>query len=163
MAQNTIFLKILPIKGSALHQTFTGQISLNSYSHGVSYALGEDVSNTSRTSGKTTAGDFTCTKDVDLATTELYEYCTKATPIAEAVLSVGTNNGMAGACQPTIVYTMKNDMLRSVSTSGSGTLPTDTFVLQYASISVAYTQQKTDTVAAGNGAFTYDKATTKAA
>jgi type VI secretion system secreted protein Hcp len=161
MANNTIFLKMDPIKGSAQHQKFIGAISLNSFSTSAAFTLTEDVSNTQRTSGKAIGGDFTLTKDVDLATTEIYQYCLLATLVKVVELHIGTNNGMAGAWQPTLVYTMKDVLIKSISTSGSGTLPTDTFVLQYASISVAYTQQKTDTVAAGNGAFTFDKATTK--
>jgi type VI secretion system secreted protein Hcp len=109
-----------------------------------------------RTSGKAMSHEISCSKESDLSTTVLHAKCLAGTNIKKAVLTVGTNSGTDGAWVDTIVYTLENVLISNMSTSGSGSTPHDSFSLNYSKISVKFTQQKTDTLSAGNGAYSFD-------
>jgi len=160
MAANTIFLDLAPIKGNATHSKFKEQIALNSFSFSTAQGLTDDPTMSSRTTGKKSASDFTCTKETDSSTTELYQYSLFGSPIPKVTLTVGTNTGVMGEWKTIIVYILENVLIRSVSTSGSGGLPSDTFVLNYTKITGTYTKQDITAASKGNTDFVYNKAST---
>lgn len=159
MAANTIFIDLDKIKGNATHAKFKDQLALNSFSYSASQGLTDDPAVAQRTTGKKASSDFTLTKETDSSTTELYQYCLFGTIIPKVTLTIGTNTGLMAEWKTIIVYILENVMIRSVSTSGSGSLPTDTFVLNYTKITGTYTKQDVNASAKGNTDFIYNKAT----
>lgn len=162
MANNTIFLDLGAIKGNSKHTKFLDKIALDSYSHSAGRDLTDDTANSQRTMGQPRFSDITCYKSTDLSTTELYEYCLKATPIAKATLSVGTNTGTDGIWVATIVYVMEDVLIGAVSTSGQDGYPQDTFVLNFSKITGTYTKQEDTGASKGNTEFIFDKSSTVA-
>lgn len=160
MAANTLFLDMGPIKGNSYHQKFVGMVGINSYQHAAEQSLTNDPTNATRTSGKASAGNFIFTKDTDSATSELFQFCLLATVIPKVTLHVGTNTGTAGIWMPTIVYVLENVLVAKVSTSGSGSLPVDSFELNFTKITCTYTKQDKDGKATGNVDYVFDKAST---
>lgn len=159
MASNTLFLDMDKIAGNSNHGSFVGKIALNSFSYSVATGLTDDSGNSQRTTGKKTSSDFTFTKETDSSTTELYQYCLMATPIPKVTLTVGSNSGKDGEWKTTIIYILEDVLIRSVSTSGSGGLPSDTFVLNYTKVTGTYNKQEDDASTKGKTDYIFNKST----
>ena len=156
---DTIFIDFGTIPGSALNTKFAGKIALKSFSFGAAKEIMENVAVTTRTGGKTTLGDVTCTKDMDVATAIMFEHVLFAKEIPKVTLYYGNNTGDKGAWKDIVVYVMEKVYIKAISTSGSGSLPTDTFTLNYVKMTCTYTQEKSDGNKGGNSAFDWDKST----
>jgi len=157
---DTIFIDFgTLIPGSALNANFTGKVALNSFSFGGNKEMTDEVSSTKRTTGKTVLGDVTCTKQMDVATAIMFEYMLFAKELPTVTLTYGDNTGDKGAWKNTVVYKMEKVYIKAMATSGSGSLPTDTFTLNYVKMTCTYVQQKSDGTVGGQSAFDWDKST----
>jgi len=152
----TIFIDFgTVIKGSSADKKFPGKIILNSYSFGASKPL-KDPSNTNRTNGPSTLGVITCTKELDLASSSLYQFCLLGTEIAKVTLSYGDVN-TKGEFKEKVIYELGKVYVASVSTSGSGSIPSETFSLDFISMECTYKQQGSDGAEIGVSGWTFDR------
>jgi type VI secretion system secreted protein Hcp len=151
------------IKGNCQVTGYADKIILLSFQHNVIMPLQGDVANTERTSGRPVISGFTFSKMSDLATTEIYQYCVKGTPIPLAKLHVGRIEGSTGAYMSLLEYEFTNVMISSVSTSGGGGNPMDTLSIDFTKITCEYKQQQSTSGAKGTAAWGWDLETVKVA
>jgi type VI secretion system secreted protein Hcp len=144
-----------PIKGECILTDYTGQIELLSFSHGIAQQITSDQSNTKRTSGKPHHQDFTVTKYVDLASTQLIDHCNQAKPLAKVIVVVGQNDN--GKVIQFFKYTFTNALISSVSVGGGGGgKPQETVTFNYTTMQWDYIQQKEEAGKEGQNSAKWD-------
>lgn len=148
------------IKGNCMVNGYVGKIIVLSYSHSASIPLQMDSANTERTSGRPQFSELSFTKMSDLSTTEMYKACTQGSKIGTATLHVGRVEN--GVYMSFFKYEMTNAMISSISTSGGGGLPSDSFSISFSKIKCDYTQQQADSTAKGTGTWNWNLETMKA-
>ena len=148
------------IKGNCQLTGYVGKVIVNSFSHGASIPLQMDSANTERTSGRPSFSELSFSKMSDLATTEMYKACTQGSKIGTATLFVGRVEN--GVYMGFFKYEMTNAMISSISTSGGGGIPSDSFSLAFTKIKCDFTQQQSDSSAKGTGTWNWNLETMKA-
>ena len=146
-----ILLNIATIKGESKIAGFEKQIDL------LQWSWGESNSGTFHTGGGGGAGkvnvqDLALTKYVDLSSPVFLLNCASGEHIPEATLTVRKSGGKAGDdALNYLVVTMKKIMVSSVVITGttSDDRLTESVTLNFADVSVKYTQQ-TDTGTGGD-------------
>lgn len=131
-----------------------------SYSHGVTLPHQGDASQAERTAGRPSFTEMSFSKMSDLSTTEMYKACTQGTKIGTALLHVGRVEN--GVYMNFFTYTMTNAMISSISTSGGGGLPSDSFTISFTKIQCDFTAQKPDSTQRGTGTWNWNLETMKA-
>lgn len=148
------------IKGNCQITGYVDKVIVLSYSHGVTLPHQPDAANTERTAGRPAFTAMSFSKMSDLSTTEMYKACTQGTKIGTAKLHVGrVENGNYMAF---LTYEFTNAMIASISTSGGGGVPSDSFTLNFTKIKVDYTKQKADSTNAGTATWNWNLETVKA-
>jgi type VI secretion system secreted protein Hcp len=148
------------IKGNSMVNGFVDKIIVLSYSHGVTLPHQPDSANSERTAGRPSFTEISFSKMSDLSTTEMYKACTQGTKIGAAKLHVGRVEN--GVYMPFFTYEMTNAMISSISTSGGGGVPSDSFTINFTKIKADYTKQKADSTQAGTGTWNWNLETMKA-
>jgi type VI secretion system secreted protein Hcp len=148
------------IKGNCQIQGYADKLIVLSYSHHASIPLQMDSANTERTAGRPSFSEITFAKMSDLSTTELYKACTQGTKLGTATLHVGRVEN--GVYMSFFKYEFTNAMVSSISTSGGGGIPSDSFSLAFTKIKCDFTQQKSDSTAKGTGTWNWNLETMKA-
>lgn len=137
----SIYLKILSIKGDSDVDGHKTEIELLSFSHGVSQTVTGDVSNTQRTSGRPNHQDMVVTKYVDKSSPTLNQNCCEAKNLGEMTITVTRND--QGKTLDFLIYKIKDVVISSVSTGGGGGgKPVETLSLNYSHISWTVVVQK---------------------
>lgn len=147
------------IVGNCQVTGYAGKIIVLSYSHSASIPLQMDSANTERTAGRPVFSELSFSKMSDLATTELYKACTQGTKIGTATLHVGRVEN--GKYMSFFKYEMTHAMISSISTSGGGGIPSDSFTISFTKIKCDYTQQQSDSTAKGTGTWNWNLETMK--
>lgn len=150
----TIILQLPNIQGNSTITGYAGQIILLSFSHGVHMPMGADVGGTERTLGRPSFSEMTLMKATDQSTPALYGACAGGTKLGNATITIGRNE--AGVFMQLVQYVLTNAMIASISTSGSGTDAMDSISIHFSAITMAYTQQKTDSTQNGVASFGWD-------
>ena len=96
-------------------------------------------------------------KMTDQSTPSLYNACAKGDKLGEAVIHVGRNE--AGVFMSLMKYTLANAMISNINTSGGGSLPSDSFSINFTKIMSEFTQQNADSSKKGTASFGWDLAT----
>jgi type VI secretion system secreted protein Hcp len=148
------------IKGNCNITGFLDKIIVMSFSHGASIPMQMDASNTERTAGRPMLSEISFAKMSDLSTTEMYKACTQGSKIGTATLHVGRVEN--GKFMSFFKYEMLNAMISSISTSGGGGIPSDSFSINFTKIKCDYTQQQSDSTAKGTGTWNWNLETMKA-
>jgi type VI secretion system secreted protein Hcp len=156
MSKN-IFVNFGPIKGSSKDASAVGDVVVNSFSFNASKQLVMEAGNTKRTSGVAILSNITITKDMDVATATLYEYCLLGNPIKKVTLTYG--DVVKEKFVPTVTYEIGDVFIKSISTSGSGTVPSESISLDFNTISCKYGQQGVEGADSGKSVFTYNRST----
>jgi len=152
---DVIIIDIPTIPGnSALNAPFQGKILLNSYSHSVSLPMATDAANNERTMGKPNFSEMSFSKVTDKSTPMLYAACAKGQKLGKATVSIGRNEN--GNFMELLKYELENAMVSSITTSGGGNNPNDSFSLNFTGIKTYYTQQNADSTKAGVADFGWD-------
>jgi len=151
---DTILLQLPNIQGNSTINGYAGQIILLSFSHGVNMPMGTDVGGTERTLGRPSFSELSVAKATDQSTPALYGACAGGTKLGNATITIGRNEG--GNFMQLIQYVLTNAMISAVSTSGGGTDAMDSLTLHFSAITMAYTQQKTDSTQNGVASFGWD-------
>jgi type VI secretion system secreted protein Hcp len=151
------------IKGNCTIDGYADKIIVLSFSHSANMPLQADSAQAERTIGRPVISEMSFTKMTDLATTEIYQFCVKGTPIPTAKLHVGRLEGSSGAYMSHLEYTLTNVLISKISTSGGGGTPSDSFSLNFTAITCDYKQQQASAAAKGTASWGWDKATVKVA
>ena len=137
-----MFLKLEGIKGESVDHKHADEIDIMAWSWGMSQS-GTTHMGPGAGSGKVNVQDISFTKYVDKSSTVLMKYCCKGTHIKEAVLTV-----RKAGDKPLeyIIITMKDAIISSLSTGGSGGEDrlTENATLNFGHVKTAYTPQKAD-------------------
>jgi type VI secretion system secreted protein Hcp len=141
------------IKGNCQITGYAEKIVVHSYSHSVSLPMQGDVANTERTAGRPMFSEMSMQKMSDLSTTEMYKACSQGSKIGTAKLYVGRVEN--GKFMNFFTYEMTNAMISSISTSGGGGIPSDSFSINFTAIKCDYTQQQSDSTAKGTGTWNW--------
>jgi type VI secretion system secreted protein Hcp len=141
------------IKGNCQITGYTDKIIVLNYSHSLSLPMQGDIANTERTAGRPIFSEMSLQKMSDLATTEMYKACSQGTKIGNAKLYVGRVEN--GKFMNFFTYEMTNAMISSISTSGGGGIPTDSFSINFTKLKCDYTQQQSDSTAKGTGTWNW--------
>ena len=141
------------IEGNCQITGYAEKIVVHSYSHSVSLPMQGDVANTERTAGRPMFSEMSMQKMSDLSTTEMYKACSQGSKIGTAKLYVGRVEN--GKFMNFFTYEMTNAMISSISTSGGGGIPSDSFSINFTAIKCDYTQQQSDSTAKGTGTWNW--------
>ncbi|MFY7914941.1 MAG: Hcp family type VI secretion system effector [Rubrivivax sp.] len=158
---DVIILEIPDIKGNCQINGHKDKILIDSYSHGVNLPMQGDVANTERTAGRPTFTEMSLRKMSDLSTTELYKHCTQGKKASVAKLFVGRVED--GNFMNFFTYEMKNAMISTISTSGGGGIPSDSFSLNFTALQCEFTQQNADASQKGTSTWNWDLEAMKSA
>jgi type VI secretion system secreted protein Hcp len=143
-----IFIKIDDVKGEAQDKTHEGEIDVLAWSWGMSQS-GTMHAGGGGGGGKVSVQDLSFTKWIDKSSSVLMEYCSTGKQFKEAKLTVRK----AGGDEPLeyLIITMKDIIVTSVSTGGSGGEDrlTENATLNFASVKTEYQPQKPDGTADG--------------
>lgn len=154
-----IILEFTGVTGNCKLTGHTDKVIILSYSHSAALPMQGDVANAERTAGRPILSEISLQKMSDRSTIDLYSHCTKGTKAAEAKLLVGRVE--EGVYMPFFTYTMANAMVSSISTSGGGGLPSDSFSISFTSLKCEFQGQKTDAQPAGTATWNWDLAEMK--
>jgi type VI secretion system secreted protein Hcp len=156
-----LILDLGAIKGNCTLDGYIDKVIVSSFSHSAYLPMGSDAGNTERTLGRPVLSEMSFSKSSDLATTELFSYCTKGSKIGDATLNIGRVEN--GKYMNFMTYIMSNAMVSQMSCSGGGGIPNDSFSINFTKITATYTQQQGDSTAKGNNTWTWDLGTMKPA
>jgi len=142
-----MFLKLDNVKGEARDSKHKGEIDVLAWSWGVSQS-GTTHLGGGGGSGKASFQDISITKYVDAGSTTLMRMCATGEHIPNAVLTVRKAGKVA---LEYLVYKMKEILVTSVATGGSGGEDrlTENITLNFANVDVTYKEQKDDGTAGG--------------
>lgn len=137
-----MFIKIGDIKGESLDDSHRDEIDVLAWSWGMSQS-GTTHMGGGGGSGKVAIQDLSVTKYVDKASPNLMKFCSNGGHIEEAKLTV---RKAGGAPLEYIIITMKQVIVTSVSTGGSGGEDrlTENVTLNFAKVKYEYQPQKAD-------------------
>ncbi len=149
---DSIFMKVSDLEGSATTEGFVGQIGIDSLSHGLDLTCYSGGGTEGRTSGVCSHSDISITKDMDKNSIKFNEWCCKAHPIPEIVITVCRQKG--DNIEPLIVFTLGDCLVSSYNVSAGGGNPVESITFNYARITWVFTEQdikgdKLGNVAAG--------------
>ncbi len=149
-----MFMKVAGVEGESVDKALAKQIDILAWSWGMSQS-GTTHMGGGGGAGKASFQDISFTKYVDSASHALMNALAKGTHLTECVLTVRK----AGAGQQNyIVITMKEVIVTSVSTGGSGGEDrlTENVTLNFAEVSFAYTPQDGKGTVSGAKTFTWN-------
>lgn len=148
------FLKLDGINGEAQDKEKKDEIDILAWSWGMSQN-GTTHMGSGSGAGKVNVQDISFTKYVDLASTVLMQKCTLGDHITEGTLTV---RKAGGSQLEYIVITMKDIIVSSVSTGGSGGEDrlTENVSLNFGEYKIVYTEQTPDGGAGKQPEFAYD-------
>lgn len=159
LAAYSIFLKLDGIEGEATASGFEKQITVTSFSHGITTPAAP--AGGGGTTSKPTFTDLTITKSLDKATPLLCLNCAQGKNIASATLTLCKQD----QDKTTVFYTIKLSqvLITSVqSGGGSGdTRPSETITLNFSAINCKYVPQNPDGTAGTPVEFSWNLATNK--
>jgi type VI secretion system secreted protein Hcp len=143
-----IFIKIDDVKGESQDKTHGGEIDVLAWSWGLSQS-GTFHAGGGGGAGKVNVQDLSFTKWIDKSSPNLMLYCSNGDQYKEAKLTIRK----AGGKEPLeyLVITMKDVIISSVSTGGSGGEDrlTENVGLNFREVHVDYQPQKPDGTADG--------------
>ena len=149
-----IILEIASIKGNCIIDGSVGQTIIQSFSHNVLMPMQMDRANTERTAGRPNFSEMNFSKMSDIATPALYAACVAGTKLGEAKIHIGRTEG--SKFMSLIEYVLSDAMVSNISTSGGGGQPSDSFSLNYTTITQVYSQQTQDSTKKGSAGFGWD-------
>ena len=149
-----IILEIASIKGNCIIDGYVGQTIILSFSHSASMPMQMDRANTERTAGRPNFSEMNFSKMSDIATPALYAACVAGTKLGEAKIHIGRTEG--SKFMSLIEYVLSDAMVSNISTSGGGGQPSDSFSLNYTTITQVYSQQTQDSTKKGSAGFGWD-------
>lgn len=138
-----MYLKLDGVDGEAKDTKHTSEMEIMSFSFGVSNQ-GSGAIGVGSGASKARVNDLTVTKYVDKASPGLFQNCCIGKSFGSAKLTVRK----AGGTDPVeyLVYDMDEVFITNVSTSGSdgGGIATESISLNFAKITMTYTEQNAD-------------------
>ena len=146
-----IILEIASIKGNCIIEGYEDQTIIQSFSHSASMPMQMDRANTERTAGRPNFSEMNFSKMSDVATPALYAACVAGTKLGEAKIHIGRTEG--AKFMSLIEYVLSDAMVSNISTSGGGGQPSDSFSLNYTTITQVYSQQNQDSTKKGFAGF----------
>ena len=149
-----IILEIASIKGNCIIDGYVGQTIIQSFSHNASMPMQMDRANTERTAGRPNFSEMNFSKMSDIATPALYAACVAGTKLGEAKIHIGRTEG--SKFMSLIEYVLADAMVSTISTGGGGGQPSDSFSLNYTTITQVYSQQSQDSTKKGSAGFGWD-------
>ena len=149
-----MFMKLSGIKGESRDKSHKEEIDVLAWSWGMSNSGTAHIGGGAG-AGKANFQDISFTKYIDLSSPKLMLHCANGGHIDEAVLTIrkaGTNP------LEYIVITMKECMITSLSTGGSGGEDrlTENVTINFAQVAVAYKAQNAQGGAAGGDDFKWN-------
>lgn len=140
------FLKIDGIDGESRVKGMEGAIEIMSFSWGVSNS-GMASSGSGMSSGRVTLSDINFMKNLDKASSKLFEYAATGKHISKATLTLVKTDTASKQSQQQAYYviTLIDVLISSLQQSGStGSVPTESFSLNFAKLEVEYRSQNAD-------------------
>ncbi len=152
------FLKCDGINGDSTDSAHAQWMEVESYSHGLSQALGGNISAQGAiTGGRVDAQDFSIVKRLDTATAKLSEYACAGKVIPNVVLQLHRATGQK---QQFMEYTFKSAVISGLQNMGSSStedpVPMEEVSFRFAAFKIKYTITKADGTTAGDVPFGWD-------
>lgn len=131
------YLSVPNIKGEAANPNFKDQIAIRSFSWGGEQASSMGIASGGSGAGKVTMHPLSVTKEVDKATSPLFNAMSVGTHFDTVTLSAIK----AGATKPYLVVTLSNAFIASLQFSASDEVPVESVSMTYGEICIEYWQQ----------------------
>lgn len=141
-----MFMSIPEISGEATDNAHKGEIDVLSWSWGCSNSGTTHDGSTSGSNGKASFDDLSMTKWVDKSSPFLMLYCANGKHLNDATLTVrkaGKDPATSTTDMDYLIIEMKNILVTSVSTGGSGGEDrlTENVTLNFSNVKVTYKEQ----------------------
>jgi type VI secretion system secreted protein Hcp len=149
------FLKLDPkVEGESGDSKHKGEIELESWSFGVSNSSSA-LQGGGAGSGKSVPGDFTATKKNDKSSPRLAQAVAMGDHFKSAIITV---RKAGGTQQEYLTITLSDVFISSYQSggSGNGSLPMESFSLNYSKMVTEYKEQKADGTLGGSVKLGYD-------
>jgi type VI secretion system secreted protein Hcp len=128
------------IKGDSTASGFTDQIVLQSVDFGAARSVVVPSGKTARETGTPNFSEVTCTKQFDIASTELFMQSVSGASLQEATLTYLQTDDQ-GNPEPFLVITLTDPIVTSYNHGAhAGDRPSEVFRLNFTKIKLAYTQ-----------------------
>lgn len=157
---DTTILQIESIKGNSTITGFEGGINVDGATLSTIMPMNPDVANTERTLGRPSVSDMSFSKASDQSTPGLWAASTAGTKLGKATVTVGRNEG--GKFMPQIKVVLGDAMISNIRTSVGNGGASDSFSINFSTITLVYTQQNTDAQKKGTASFGWDLPANKA-
>lgn len=154
-----IFVSIDDISGNCTETGYEDWILVDSFSIGMSASLTSQPNNAERTTGKVNIQEMSFSKTMDVSSLLLAAACAGNKGLGDVIVCITRTEGDAEMLL--VKYVLGNGLVSSISTSGhgGGGLPSESFSINFTSITGQYTKQKEDATAEGNAVFGWDMVT----
>ena len=151
---DSIFMKVTDLEGSATAKGYEKQIGVLSMSHGLNLSCYSGGGTEGRTSGVCNHTAISITKQMDKNSVKFNEWCCNAHLIKEIVITICRQEG--DKMEPLVVYTLGDSLVSSYNVSAGGGNPTESITLNYARIGWDFTEQDTKGAKSGKVSATWD-------
>jgi type VI secretion system secreted protein Hcp len=142
----SIYLKSSDIPGAVTAKGFENTFEIQSISYGITRNIGSRIGTTASDSSVANLSEISLSKQLDVASTKLFAASLDGKILSSMVISFVRQN--AAGPETFLEITLGNVIVSSFSTSGVGgattEAPTETFTLNYGTISVKNTPPKAD-------------------
>jgi type VI secretion system secreted protein Hcp len=143
------FIDINGVEGEATADGFTGKIEISSFSWGASNSVTVGSGSTGLVGGKTSVSSFSFTKRMESSSNVLFSACTTGKHFSTAKVSMRKSGGSDDNPQQVFMeFDFTDIMVESIQWSGSGggdDTPTESITMAFASVTLSYKAQVTDT------------------
>ncbi|SRR6056297_396532 len=127
------------IKGDATSAGYKDQIVLNSVVFSAARMVTVPNGSTARETGVPSFTEVVCSKQYDIASTELFMQSISGASLEKATLTY-LQTDTQGNPEPFLIITLTDPIVTSYANSSSGDKPSETFQLNFTKIEMAYTQ-----------------------
>lgn len=151
-----IYVSIDDISGNCTEEGYEDWIMVDSFSIGVSNSLTINPGNTERTTGGVNISEMSFSKTMDVSSMLLYAACAGNKSLGEVTVAVTRTEGESQMLL--VTYVLGDAMVSNIASSGSGhgDLPSESFSLNFTTITGQYTQQNPDGTEKGQAPFGWD-------
>ena len=146
------YIKVGPIPGESVEPNHTGWINLLSVSQGIARPMAAGASGSTRQRSSATLGDIVCVKELDKSTPKLMEAICKGTNFDKVEIDLCTSSDGSSRI-PYMKWELVQARVTSYDVSGSteaGTVPTESFSLNYEEIKWTYNELDKENNSKGN-------------
>lgn len=149
-----IFVKYPDVKGDCNVDGYVDQLMVDSFQFGVGLGVGRNGPSAERTTSVPQFSEISFSRSGDAATPQLMQLCASATPKSEVIITITREDN--GKHLPMTEIKLSDVFISSISCSSGGDVPHESLSLNFDTIVIDYTSQKSAGGQEGKTTFGWD-------